>query len=752
MGRLDRVDSFVRWPAEHSGRATVALLAAAALCLCVFAGQPTGPAVAESGSHAPAGEGTGKSALCILVTDPLSHELACDCVAGFAQRRYEALALVLEQRLGQHCKIVCGERIAAYWTDKSPVHLIIGKYSDVLYQVKRLGRRVEPIASLTDRDGKTTLQGLFVVRAGNPAKSLRDLKGYRILFGPPSCAEKHEAAIEALRAAGVEPPDQKRLAVVDSCTAAAAELMRASDEAKLAAVISDYARVLLEGCGTVPPGSLRVVGRTKPVPFVTVFATEQLDPQIGEAVLRELLGARRFPTLLELLESRDGFKPFAKRLRPENSPAAWTGFRGPERTAVVPYLPASLERLRVVWAAPLAEPGLGGVAATERWVAVTDQSPGGGRDWLKLFDAYSGAEVLRAELVRPAVSEPDPELDFGNTIRATPLIYAGRIYVLDAYGTLFACPLPEGELSAKATGEPPVSLPLPQAAGEIALHGLRTEWLVDRFKLGPWGVSSSPLIVDGKLIVNTSGTRTSLLALDPDTLELLWRGPGDGTGHASCVAVHAGDRLQIVGYQRELLAGWDAASGELLWYVRPRYEGDYNVPTPVPVGDRRLLVVTENNAMRLYEFDQSGRLRPEPVATNEDVATDTVTPVAVNGVAYCTSNGQLFAVDLNAGLKTLWSVKDRAFATHVSLIADASGRRLLVAAASGELLLFDVSGRTPTLLSRRMPAGLIGEEHIYSHPALVGNRLYLRGSNVLLCLQLSERTVLNRQRQVEASQ
>jgi len=167
------------------------------------------------------------------------------------------------------------------------------------------------------------------------------------------------------------------------------------------------------------------------------------------------------------------------------------------------------------------------------------------------------------------------------------------------------------------------------------------------------------------------------------------------------------------------------------------------VPTPVAIDDRWLLVVTENNGMRLYQFDESGKLRRQPVAANEAVTTDTVTPVVANGIAYCTSNGQLHALDLEGGLKTLWSVKDKAFARHVSLFADAEGRRLLVAAASGELLLFDISGPKPVLLSRRKPVGLSDEEHIYSHPALVGNRIYLRGANVLLAVELSGEEALS---------
>jgi hypothetical protein len=119
---------------------------------------------------------------------------------------------------------------------------------------------------------------------------------------------------------------------------------------------------------------------------------------------------------------------------------------------------------------------------------------------------------------------------------------------------------------------------------------------------------------------------------------------------------------------------------------------------------------------------------------NEGVAPDTVTPVTVDGFAYCTSGDELFRLDLADGLKTDWSYRDEALAGHVSLIADSEGKRLLVVAYSGEFLLFDISGTTPQLNSRRKPFGLSLDEEIYSHPALVGNRLYLRGANSLNCI------------------
>jgi ABC-type phosphate/phosphonate transport system substrate-binding protein len=650
--------------------------------------------------------------------DPLARELACDCVAGFAQRRYEALAMVLERRLGRPCTSLCGHNLAAHWGDEGHVDLIVGKHSEVMAQAKRMGRRVHPIASLTDLEGETTFQGLFVVRAGSAAQSLEDLGGYRVLFGPASCDEKHAAALAKLRDEGVPGFEPGPVETVDSCTDAANTLMELSDDDKAAAVISDYAQVLLEGCHTIPKGSLRVIGRTDPIPFVTVFATEEMSPGLRDQVRGELLAANRYSKLRKLLESKHGFRPFAPAHDLERPRAGWSDFRGPDRRALVPKLPDSLDGMLTAWTAGLDAHGLGGVTASDRWVLATDRDPETGRDCLKVFDAATGSLALNALLVRPPREEPDPKLDYGQSIRSSPVIHGDRIFLLDAYGAIFACPLPEMNAHGR----------------ELVVEGTRTESMTDQFKLARWGVASTPLVVDGRLIVNVCAAETTLLALDAETLEPIWKGPGAGTGYASCVAGTFGGRRQILGYQRESFSGWDAASGELLWSVRPDFDGDYNVPSPIVVDRRRVLLATENNGTRLYQFNPQGVLQPEPVATNLDVAPDTVTPVVVGGFAYCTWGQELSRIDLNNGLKSDWSTQDEAFLDHVSLIADADGQRLMVVTYHGELLLYDISGSVPRFDSRGKPLGLAVEEEIYSHPALVGNRLYLRGSHSLVCV------------------
>ena len=246
----------------------------------------------------------------LVVMDPLSKPLSCDCVRGYAQREYKLLAAHLERSLGREVKVVWFESLAeAIDETAGKADLVIGKHSVVLADEKTTGYALTPIAQLTGKDGEVTQRGLIVVRKNDAAKTLSDLRGYRVLFGPPEAEEKSSAAEESLLAAGVELPETRQRH--GACSEAATALLDFSDSVLAAAVISSYAEPLLAGCGAIKKGDLRVVGETKPVPFVTAFVSEALDSAAQEQVLLSLITAGTNPELLIGLETLAGFVPWS---------------------------------------------------------------------------------------------------------------------------------------------------------------------------------------------------------------------------------------------------------------------------------------------------------------------------------------------------------------------------------------------------------------------------------------------------------
>ena len=247
--------------------------------------------------------------LTMVVMDPLSVPLSCDCVEGYAQRKYELLGRFLSSQLDREVNVVWNESLEqAVKETQGAADIVIGKHSVVLHDAKRLRRKMVPIASLSGREGKLTQRGLIVVRTDDRAKTTSDLSGYRIFFGPEEAAEKSAAPMELLKESGVSLPS--KLERYGACSEAAVALLEIPADVDACAVISSYAAPLLEGCGSVKKGDLRVVGKTKEIPFVTAFVPRSMEAELRQQVEESLLLVGTNAELLIGLETLTGFEPW----------------------------------------------------------------------------------------------------------------------------------------------------------------------------------------------------------------------------------------------------------------------------------------------------------------------------------------------------------------------------------------------------------------------------------------------------------
>ena len=660
--------------------------------------------------------------LTIVVMDPLAAPLSCPCVEGYAQRDYQQLADFIGERAGLPTRLVFHESLAVALQEKTreQADLVIGKESVVRHDARQAQLPLRPVARLTGKDGATTQTGLIIVRADDPAQSLADLQGYRFLFGPTDCAEKYGAARDLLTDAGIALPEQPETSA--ACSEGACKIIEWGNDVRAATVISSYAKPLLEGCGTIAKGDLRVIAQTRPVPFVTAFVNRRLPEATQKKLLDALLEVGNRVEMLTALESLTGFQPIpADELRVLEQPLEldstsqldravptddhWPGWRGRARDGHCGWLPQQLPaQLQTVWRQQLPGPGLGGVAANREVVVIGDRDLHDENDVFRCYDAKTGTPLWT--FLHPAPGQ----LDYGNTPRATPLIAGDYVYLQGAFGDLHCVELEMGTIVWSKNFE--------------IDFGTTADL--------PWGTCGSPLIADGKLIVNPGASEASIVALDPATGETLWHAPGDKPAYGSFIAGELGGVMQVVGHDAGSLGGWELATGQRLWTLVPEHPEDFSVPTPVIVGGK-LLVTSENNGTRLFEFDDAGRLNPEPLATNEDLASDTGTPVVVGEKVYAVWSS-LYCLDLQSGLKTLWSSRDVSFRVYGSLLA--CGDRLLISGAAGELLLLDASAPQYAVISR-LSVFDTPDAELYSHPAMVGSRLYLRGEDALVCVELN---------------
>jgi outer membrane protein assembly factor BamB len=321
-------------------------------------------------------------------------------------------------------------------------------------------------------------------------------------------------------------------------------------------------------------------------------------------------------------------------------------------------------------------------------------------DVFRCLDADTGETLWEVERLAIAA------LDYGNTPRATPLMEGEYVYCLGAHGHLLCIGLADGHVSWEKNFR-----------DEFPLEGDL-----------PWGYCGSPLLVNGKLIVAPGTAAASLIALDPKTGETLWTTPGVGPSYGSLTVGVLGGMMQIVGHDADSLGGWDPESGERLWTVKPDAEGDFNVPTPI-IHDGQLIIATENNGTRRFDFNEAGRIITDPLAHNANLRPDMSTPVVVGNRLFCAKDF-LVCLDLDDGLTETWRIRDRAIGDYAAIIASAD--RLLVV-GKGELLLLNTDGQQKIVARQNV---FDRKLNLYSHPALVGDRLYIRGESSLRCIKL----------------
>ena len=81
-----------------------------------------------------------------------------------------------------------------------------------------------------------------------------------------------------------------------------------------------------------------------------------------------------------------------------------------------------------------------------------------------------------------------------------------------------------------------------------------------------WGTAASPILHDGLLIFNASAESGSLVALDPETGEEVWRQRPLGRTWATPVIAHADGRSELVLNVPGQVRAYDPGSGDPLWW------------------------------------------------------------------------------------------------------------------------------------------------------------------------------------------
>ena len=397
---------------------------------------------------------------------------------------------------------------------------------------------------------------------------------------------------------------------------------------------------------------------------------------------------------------------------PSDLPGLWPGFRGPRGDNIRPEGPPLLREWPaqgplVVWSIPVGE-GHAGAAVRDGRVYLLDYDHGGQADvqrCLSLADGrdiwqYSyGVEVKRNHGMSrtvPAVTE-DVVVSLGPKCHVT---------CLDA-----------------KTGELRWSVDLVREYGT---------------KVPAWYAGQCPLIEGDSVIIAPAGPEVLMTALRLSDGEELWRAPnprGWQMTHSSVVPAEVGGRRMYIYCGSGGVAGVSADDGAIFWDTTAWRINVATVPTPLVVGEGRVLLTGGYNAGSMllglapkdegFEAETVFRLKPKVFGSDQQ------TPILYDGHIYgVIPSGELACLSLDG--EQVWSSGNTSrFGLGPYLIADG---KILVLGDKGTLMMVEA---TPDGYRHLAQAKVLPGHDAWAPMAMAEGLLIVRDLNTMTCLDLT---------------
>ena len=391
--------------------------------------------------------------------------------------------------------------------------------------------------------------------------------------------------------------------------------------------------------------------------------------------------------------------PPTSALATSKSAVDWPSFRGPHRDGIIPGLRIESDWSKSppieLWRRPIG-PGWSSFAVGGDLIYTQEQR--GDDEVVACYKITTGEPVWRH---RDAARFW--ESNGGAGPRATPTLSSGRVYTFGATGILNALD-----------------------AGNGTVVWSRNVASDSGMKVPGWGFASSPLVVDGVVIVAAAG---KLVAYDIANGDRNWLGPDGGAGYSSPHLVTIGSVPQVLLMSGNGVIGVAPADGNILWeyplppgarIVQPAQiaDGDILISDDEARGVRRITVVHGPAGWAVEERWISTGLKPY---FNDFVVH--------KGHAFGFDGSILSCIDLKDG-KRQWK-GGRYGHGQLELLADQD--LLLVLSEEGELALVAAVANQFKELAR-FPAI---EGKTWNHPVLVGNILLVRNGQEMVAFRLT---------------
>jgi outer membrane protein assembly factor BamB len=280
------------------------------------------------------------------------------------------------------------------------------------------------------------------------------------------------------------------------------------------------------------------------------------------------------------------------------------------------------------------------------------------------------------------------------------------------------------------------------ANGDIRCHDLKTGkelWAVSAKKSfgaeqGYFGFGSSPVVFQGRVLVNVGGTdNSSIVALDATNGKVMWKSFDDEASYSSPVIGTFDGTPQAIFFTRRNVVGIAPATGNVHWKVRLAPSIQTSVAASMPLISGNTVFATASYGAGATALRIDGTKATVQWANDSSLSSQYATGIIWGGHVYgfhgrvdTGPRPELRCIELKTG-EVRWSNARIDSGAMLRV-----GKKLLVLTQSGQLIVANASITGP---GRIQQVQVLGDK-VRCHPAIADGRLFARDMRQLICLDL----------------
>jgi outer membrane protein assembly factor BamB len=312
--------------------------------------------------------------------------------------------------------------------------------------------------------------------------------------------------------------------------------------------------------------------------------------------------------------------------------------------------------------------------------------------------------------------------------RASVVINNGKAYSLGTMGNLFCLNAENGEI--------------------LWQKDLNTDYEIN---MPIWGIASTPLIVEDKIVVHVSGSNNAcVVAFDKNTGTEIWHNLDDRAGYSAPILIEKNGKSVVVNWTEHSLSGLNPETGEVFWRFPWKTGSGMSIASPVLYDDHIFVSAFYSGSLliKLGE-DYTTAEKVWQRSGESERKTDALhcvmnTPVIIDDYIYgVDSYGELRCLEFATGDR-VWedqtAVKRNRWA-NIHFVQNKD--KTWMFNEQGELIISKLSPQGFNEISRAKLIEPTKKQHprgvTWTHPAFANRHIFIRNDNKLICADLSKK-------------